>query len=267
MNKTREPLEILADVPGWEGAAVSELSGGLTNLSWLVDKDGNKAVLKIDEEPRSVPYNTRPAEARIQSIAAEGGLASNVLYFDDQAIMTDYANGRVWDAACFERDANIEKVAGVLKRLHSLPLTGRSFDPNVAADRYAANIESADTDLIAHCTRVIGRQRPPHSLCCCHNDLVAANVIATPELKLLDWEYACDNDPLFDLATIVEHHQLDEPVAIHLLDAYFDGDGKRWRSKLLDQQQVYQALCWLWTASRPVSTQEDLDSIAARIMA
>lgn len=265
MTEARKPLDVMADVPGWDGAAISELSGGLTNRAWLIEKGGTKAVLKIDEKVRSVPYNTRPAEAQIQSIAADRGLANRVLYFDDQAILTEYESGTVWGAGCFERDDNIELVADGLKRLHALPLTGRSFDSTVAAGRYVARIENSDADLVAHCARVIERLRLPHNLCFCHNDLVAANVIAAPELKFLDWEYACDNDPFFDLATIVEHHELGEDIAFRLLDAYFDGDGNRWRRKLLEQQELYKALYWLWLASRPKSTQGELDSVAARI--
>lgn len=265
MSGPREPQELLAEVPGWDGAAVSELHGGLTNRTWLVEKSGNKAVLKIDEEPRSAPYNSRPDEARIQAIAANSGLANRVLYFDDQAIMTEYASGSVWQASCFEREGNIERIAAVLRRLHALPLTGRSFDSKVAAGRYLEQINNADGDLVAHCTEVIDRMRLPHNLCCCHNDLVAANVIAAPALKFLDWEYACDNDPFFDLATIVEHHELTEDIAFRLLDAYFDGDGKRWREKLLEQQVLYRALCWLWLASRPDGSQAELNSLAARI--
>lgn len=257
--------QLLDELPGWAGAVVSELDGGLTNRAWLVEKGNKKAVLKIDKELRSVPYNTRSAEARLQSIAADRGLASRVLYFDDHAIMTEYASGYVWEEASFELDGNIERLASLLKRLHALPLTGRSFDSKVAAGRYAARIESADKGQVAHCKRVIDRFRLPHNLCCCHNDLVAANIIEAQGLKFLDWEYACDNDPLFDLATVVEHHALDKAIAFRLLDAYFDGDGKRWRGKLVEQQELYRALCWLWLASRPGFEQADLDAIAARM--
>jgi thiamine kinase len=260
-----DPQQLLDELPGWQGAIVSGLDGGLTNRTWLVEKGTKKAVLKIDKELRSAPYNTRPAEARLQSIAADRGLANSVLYFDDRAIMTEYASGDVWEVASFELDGNIERLASLLKRLHALPLTGRSFDSKVAAGRYAARIETAETAQVAHCKRVIDRFRLPHNLCCCHNDLVAANIIEAQGLKFLDWEYACDNDPMFDLATVVEHHELDEAVAFRLLDAYFDGDGKRWRGKLVEQQELYRALCWLWLASRPECNQADLDAIAARM--
>ena len=34
------------------------------------------------------------------------------------------------------------------------------------------------------------------------------------------------------------------------LDAYFDGHGKRWRERLSIQVEFYEALRWLWEASR-----------------
>jgi len=265
MNRTRTPAEVLDSVEGWGGADVSELDGGLSNRTWLVVAGDRRAVLKIDDIVRDEPYNSRPSEAQIQSIAAERELANRVLYYDDQALMTEFVEGTVWEPGCLERDDNIELVAGTLRRLHALPLTGRSFDSTVAARRYVTKIDNPDKDLVTHCTRVIESMRQPHNLCCCHNDLVAANIITSPKMMFLDWEYACDNDPFFDLATIVEHHELGEAIAFRLLDAYFDGDGIRWRPKLLEQQSLYRALYWLWLASRADSPQAELDLIASRI--
>ena len=90
----------------------------------------------------------------------------------------------------------------------------------------------------------------PFNLCLCHNDLVVSNIINTPDTRFLDWEYACDNDPFFDLATVVAHHQLDDAQRDRLLDAYFDGDGARWRGQLARQAEVYDALLYLWQAAR-----------------
>ena len=90
----------------------------------------------------------------------------------------------------------------------------------------------------------------PFNLCLCHNDLVVGNIINTPETRFLDWEYACDNDPFFDLATVVAHHHLTEAQRDTLLDAYFDGNGSRWREQLERQAEVYEALLYLWRASR-----------------
>ena len=90
----------------------------------------------------------------------------------------------------------------------------------------------------------------PANLCCCHNDLVAENILETDHLRFLDWEYACDNDPFFDLATLTTHHVLNDEQIDALLDAYFEGDGARWHKRLERQAGVYAALLYLWEQAR-----------------
>jgi thiamine kinase-like enzyme len=237
-------------MPDWAGASFSELSGGLSNRAWLVESDGRKAVLKIDEEPRQSPFNSRGHEARIQSIAAGQGLANAVLFVSDTVYMTEYVEGAVWSPDCLEHASNIEQLAIALRRLHGLPLTGRTFDALGAARDYAGRITDPATDRVRECLEKIEAAPLPPHLCCCHNDLVVENIINTPETRFLDWEYACDNDPFFDLATIAAHHGLSDSQVDTLLDAYFDGHGARWREQLARQADVYGALLYLWEQSR-----------------
>ena len=257
---------VLRQVPGWQGATLRELPGGLTNRTWLAEKDGKRAVLKLDEQVRDAPHCSRLDEARVQTHAAASGLANDVLFADEVTLMTEYVEGKVWESTTLADGDNIERVASALRRLHALPLSGRTFDATVAAQRYATRIEGRDTSLVAHCRQLIESNRQPLNLCCCHNDLVAENIIATPDIKFLDWEYACDNDPMFDLATVIEHHELPDELALRLLDAYFDGDGTRWRRKLAEQQVLYRALYWLWLAARPDTNDSDLENAARRLL-
>lgn len=244
------PETVLAAFPEWEGASITGLKGGLTNHTWLVKRDGRKGVLKIDEGVRGGPYNSRSAEANIQSIAAEHGLANAVIHASERVLLTEFVEGVVWSLDCLEDAANIEQLAAALRKLHSLPLTGRTFDAIGAARDYAARIKNPDTERVRDClARIEAGPRPPN-LCFCHNDLVVGNIINTPETRFLDWEYACDNDPFFDLATIAAHHDLTSAQRATLLDAYFDGDGERWHPQLLRQTEVYEALLYLWESSR-----------------
>ncbi len=164
--------------------------------------------------------------------------------------MTEYVDGNVWSNASLDENENLEQLAAALRALHALPLTGRTFDAVAAAHDYARQITGVDPDRVRDCVQKIEFTPIPTNLCCCHNDLVAANIIATPELRFLDWEYACDNDPLSDLATIVAHHRLSTARADYLLNAYFDGNGKRWREQLARQVKLYDSLLWLWETSR-----------------
>ena len=275
MNGLSAPTSALERLPGWEDAASELLHGGLSNRTWLLQKDDRRAVLKIDECPREAPLNTRKQEAITQTAAADAGLANAVLFEGDGLFLTAYAEGDVWSAASFEQDRNLELLARALRRVHSLPPTGRTFDAALAAQRYASVIEF-DERLVAQCVEIVNgvdgvdgvdAAGSPQELRLCHNDLVAENILATPRIRLLDWEYACDNDPLFDLATVVEHHGLNENQARQLLDAYFNGDGvgKAQHVALREQQRLYRALLWLWLAARPDTTKQELRQAAQRL--
>lgn len=244
------PESVLKTLPGWENASAVELPGGLSNHTWLIETGHRKAVLKIDPYPRQAPYNSRKTEAQIQKAAAGKGLANRVLFVTDTVYVTEYLDGVVWSPIDLDDDENLARLARALRRLHSLPLTGRVFDAGQAARQYARKITDADPELFSHCMRIVDGMPAPRHLCCCHNDLVAGNIIATPEIRFLDWEYACDNDPFFDLAAVVAHHNLSAQSAGLLLDEYFGGDGARWRRQLADYERFYNAILWLWQAAR-----------------
>jgi thiamine kinase-like enzyme len=242
--------EALAGIDGWEGACATELSGGLNNRTWRVDKGGRSAVLKIDAAPRGEPYNSRRAEALIQQRAHEAGLANRVLFVNETVYMTEYAEGVVWSLDCLDDDTNVEQLAAALRQLHSLPLTGRVFDAIGAARDYARQIARPDKARVRDCLQKIATAPRPQNLCLCHNDLVVENIINAPATRFLDWEYACDNDPFFDLATVAAHHGMSLAQRRTLLDAYFDGNGERWQVQLERQAEAYEALLYLWRQAR-----------------
>mgnify|MGYP001820318080 FL=1 len=249
MNRGAGPDEVLAGIPGWRGASYSELPGGLTNRTLLVEKDGRRAVLKIDPSPRSAPYNSRQDEARIQERAAVLGRANGVLYVEDTVLLCEWGEGKVWTRAHFDVDDNLRRVARALREIHTLPLTGKTFDAAAAAQLYAGSLDASLSGAAERHLAVVEAAPGPMNLCCCHNDLVAENIIATPGIRFLDWEYACDNDPLFDLAVVVAHHGLSDRQARVLLDAYFNGDGDSWSRQLGVQMQLYDSLNWLWSVA------------------
>ena len=259
------PEDVLASIDGWAGSSVTRLDGGLSNHTWRIDNDGRSAVLKIDDRPRSEPYNPRRREAEIQTRACDADLANRVLYVDETVYMTEYAEGIVWSPDCLDDGQNLEQLAKVLRRLHYLPLTGRVFDALRAARNYARYARAGSERDVRACLQSIAAAPRPANLCCCHNDLVAENIINTPEIRFLDWEYACDNDPFFDLATIVEHHRLDDRLVLQLLNAYFDGNGARWLPALEAQRSLYASLYWLWLAARPASSADELEAAARRL--
>ena len=258
MSSEMSPDAVLARIPGWGGASYNALPGGLTNRTLLVEQDGRRAVLKIDPAPRRRPYNSRQAEARIQQRAAAAGRANGVIYVEDTVLLCEWGEGEVWTSAHFDVDDNLRRVARALREVHALPLTGTTYDAVAAARLYARNLSARMSGAAERHLAVVEAAPGPMNLCCCHNDLVAENIIATPSIRFLDWEYACDNDPLFDLAVVVAHHELSERQAQVLLDAYFDGNGEPWRRQLGVQMRLYNALNGLWAAAvAPVAESDE----------
>lgn len=241
---------LLESIPGWEGASWTELDGGLTNRSYLLEDGGRRAVLKVDENPRGLPYNSRVEEAAVQSAAASQGIAAPVLYASDTLYLTEYVEGEVWTRSDLEDPEKLDALATAIKRLHALPSTGRAFDAGAAADVYRSRIDPAYADEADRRLSVVSAVESGNRLCCCHNDLVAENIVSAGGVMLLDFEYACDNDPLFDLAIVVEHHALSDAAEQRLLEAYFGASSADERMELGRQRLVYAALSWLWDKSR-----------------
>ena len=67
---------------------------------------------------------------------------------------------------------------------------------------------------------------------------------------LIDWEYAGDNDPLFDLASVIGYHDFDHQRQLHLLSAYAGAVTAELQEQLADQLRLYDAIQWLWLATR-----------------
>ncbi len=262
---SRSPDEVLAGIPDWAGARWEVLSGGLTNTSYRVFKGDRTGVLKLDDGPREEPFNTRAAEAEIQSVAANASLAAPVILAGAGVYFTEYVEGAAWARSNLTEDSEFDQLAVALKQLHALPPAGRIFDANAAARSYVEKMDGLDPAVVAHCMEIIWNTGLPRNLCCCHNDLVAENLILASRLMFIDWEYACDNDPLFDLATVIEDHQLSDAQLVRLLDAYFDGEGWQWRRALEQQRKLYRALLCLWMASRPDSDAVEVRSVVGRL--
>jgi thiamine kinase-like enzyme len=246
-----KPEAVLARISGWDGARVTSVARGSNNDAFLVDDGERRAILKIAVAGRPFPLNSRANEASVQAAAHAAGLAPAVLYVDEEVLLEEYVAGIAWTRGTFHDPARLSELAAVLRRLHALPPTGRRFPLQAAARHYratlapGANPHEADRQLA-----VIDALEFGGPLGCCHNDLVAGNVVSGEYVVLLDWEYAGDNDPLFDLAAALEHHAVGPVGAGVLLDAYFGRDAGRYLVRLERMRAAYRALVSLWSASR-----------------
>jgi thiamine kinase-like enzyme len=256
MSNTMSPAEALSRIPGWGSDPTSwrELKGGLTNRTYCIERRDETFVLRLDAAHTDVFNLDRVSEIRILKQAAAAGLAPDLVFADPDAgiLLRRYVSGQAWGVADLDSDRNLEALAGLLRKVHRLPASGIRFDQNAVARRYTQNLAARPGlhAFASRCEQVIASIPADGEYHCCHNDVVAANVIADPELKLLDWEYACDNDPLFDLASLVGFHNLGQGRRSVLTNAYAGSRDPELRERLDIQVRLYDAIQWLWLANR-----------------
>lgn len=118
---------------------------------------------------------------------------------------------RVRDVTLFEwlpgsQPNEVGDAVKLLARLHAQPRCGLRFSPAAMIRQYLRLIEVPGKlrDLSSACADVSEGLEESAELTLCHNDCVAKNWIQLPDggLRLIDFEFAGDNDPAFDLATL-----------------------------------------------------------------
>jgi thiamine kinase-like enzyme len=223
-----EPEQIVERV--WPGRPVTiePLGGGITNHNFRVDVEGEAFVLRIGGEDTELLGIERPAEHAASVVAAELGLAPEVVDFlePEGYLVTRFVDGVVGDVG-------VAQVGTALRRLHDGPAIPSRFDSfrvvedyrEIAAER-GIGIPSAYDWASEIAGRIEERRRgvPPRP---CHNDLLNANFIAAGNrLWIVDWEYAGMGDPFFDLGNFAVNHELDVDGERLLLESYGSGDAE-----------------------------------------
>jgi len=256
MSKELNAFEALALVPGWDPAefAIEELKGGLTNRTYHLRRDDIDYVLRLEAHDAGFFQFDRSSELTNLAAANEAGLGPSVIHSDREhgILITEFLRGRVWDDADMKSHQSLESLAELLRNVHALPLCGTRSDVSAVATTYENYLEQRHGlhAFATECVEVIAGIPVHDAATCCHNDIVAANIVEGPMLMLIDWEYSCDNDPMFDLASAIGFHNLDGKNTEILLNAYAGGRDAELRERLDDQIRIYDAIQWLWLASR-----------------
>ena len=212
----------------WPGrqARVEPLGGGITNRNFKVAVDGGTFVLRIGGKDTELLGIDRHAEHAASRIAAELGLAPEVVAFVEPEgyLVTRYVEGEVGRV-------DVEQVGRALRRLHAGPAFPARFDSFRVVEVYRATALErgvavpAAYDRAKEVADAIERGRAGVTPRPCHNDLLNANFIDDGRRSwIVDWEYAGMGDPFFDLGNFAVNHELDEGGERQLLAAYGSDD-------------------------------------------
>jgi thiamine kinase-like enzyme len=213
----------------WPGraATIEPLGGGITNRNFRVAVGAEIFVLRIGGEDTELLGIERSAEQAASRVAAELGLAPEVVAFlePEGYLVTRYVEGVVGDV-------DVARVGAALRRLHDGPAFPSRFDSFRVVEEYRAIADERGVaiplyDRASEVARRIEKRRGDAAPCPCHNDLLSANFISDGKrLWIVDWEYAGMGDPYFDLGNFAVNNELDAEGERLLLESYGGGDGE-----------------------------------------
>jgi len=230
---------------------------GLTNVNHLVERDGERFVLRIPGAGTS-EYIDRRAEAVAARSAAAAGVNAEVVFFDDTdgLMVTRFVDGAVTMAAGRFTDlAAAARAGAAFRRLHTTAAPfATDFRLFPMIDEYKSLLAAkgatlpngyADAERQATAARAALEARPV-ALVPSHCDPLCENFLDTGErMYVIDYEYAGNNDPMWDLGDLSVEGGFTAAQDAALLLGYFGGEPP---SHQVGRMVLYKALCdLLWT--------------------
>ena len=209
---------------------LGDLSGGLTNKSWLFEVDGRPYVYR-NPGVGTEEITNRTCEAAAEQIAAKLGIDGTFLYEDP-------AEG--WKVSRYLPDCvpfschneeHLQRAMELGRKLHG---SGEKVD--LIKDMHEDTLKQIELltpefrtkyddfeELFAMAERfdaVVKADGIPPVLC--HNDFYDPNfLIYGDEMHLIDWEYAGMSDYASDLAVFICCSDFTYEEAVHALETYF----------------------------------------------
>lgn len=186
---------------------------GLTNQNFIISSGNKKYVIRIGGKNSAVLGINRYAEYAVMKAVAKIGVGADLIYFSTETgnMITEYIEGRKWCIEDVTTSENIKRIAGTLKKVHSLPPIPYVFSPYKDIEdriQYARQnaLELPDyLDKILEKLSAIKLEREKNlheNFGLCHNDPFPNNFLEDGTVRLIDWEYGGMGDIFFDLASV-----------------------------------------------------------------
>lgn len=198
---------------------------------------------------------------------------------DVKEIHYDFINGiritEYVDALTFERyqkEDKYLKAVELIKKLHHSKLKlNKEFNPYQKYLAFKSNIKKSLFNFEAYENIFLELKKINNQHYLCHNDLVAGNFLfAENKTYLIDFEYAGDNDPLFDIMSFISENEInDEKIREKIYKYYFDGKiNDKIRYELAIFEQVHNLLwsCWANMMFDKTKEKKYLDILNSKIL-
>ncbi|TIC82764.1 choline kinase family protein [Nocardioides sp. GY 10127] len=242
LGHARTPEERTAEacllrVDEWRGREVryAPVTGGLMNLNWRVEVAGDETpyFLKVPGAGTETMIDRGNAHVAAERAAALG-ISPRIVHFDpvEGVEIIEFLEGY---RACTNGDLKRWEIAEDVLRLHdafysieALPVTKTIFD---MVDEHLVQAAELGAPLPAWATPLLREYEAAKGaylasgldLVPCHNDPMPGNFLIHPDrpMRLVDFEFASNNERSYDLAVTFTEFFYDEPTVLACVEATY----------------------------------------------
>jgi thiamine kinase-like enzyme len=236
---------------------VVELPGGLTNRNFKVWTSESVVVVRVSGRATGALSIDRDDEYRNSMIAAASGVGAPVIQYlpEHSVLVIGFIEGRTFTDEDFAGPGVIERVAASCRCLHEGERFVNDFDMFDIQRGYLDLVRAQGyrlpgdyLEFAPQVERIRGAlEVRRESTVACNNDLLAGNFIDDGErIRLIDYEYAGNNDACFELGNIGSECHLTDDELDHLVTSYFGGRlvNKLARARLYALMSQYGWTLW-----------------------
>lgn len=240
---------------------IIDTNKGLTNDNYRVITEHFDVIVRI---PRSDSSNIvyRKHEELAHKLIDQTQLDIKTIYYDSNNGMkiTEYLPDLKTFNEYYGND-RIQRTAKLMRDLHQInQCIGVNFNPIERYRKYRSFVNKPlVSDNLAE-QIIFGISHISNALTLCHNDWVAGNICFTPNKDyLIDYEYAGDNDPFFDVMSFITENNLTQAEIDEFLICYFGRVPNQTENEILFNYQQFHNLLWcMWACMMYESRHESI---------
>jgi thiamine kinase-like enzyme len=231
------PAALLQDLEPFTAhiSSIAVISGGITNRNYKLETANGAFMLRIAGERTELLGIDRANEFFSAQLAHTVGVGSEPMAFLERhaAILSRF----IPNALTLEPEtamARLERIVPRLRAFHDasvlpasvLPVKFNPFETvrnyHSLALEHGVHFPDDLPSLLEQMKQMETALQPHARTCPCHNDLLPANFLDDgTKIWIIDWEYAGNGNPFFDLGNLAVNLELDEAACEHLLELYF----------------------------------------------
>ncbi|MCL8025327.1 choline/ethanolamine kinase family protein [Nocardioides bruguierae] len=270
-------IAVLDGLPAWPWAGLditmSPIGGGLNNSNWRMQvARGEELFLKLPGTGTDAYVDRDLAHAAARA-AARAGVGPDVVYYDriSGVEVTEFLSGyRPLVADELTGTDVIHDVVALYRRLHAGPLLpGPARTTMDEARAVIDQVRTAGIRLAPWMERVItvwheaeqSLVASGYDVAPCHNDPNFTNMMVRPghPLQLVDYEFAANNDPTFELSSLLCFYNFSDLTRAALLEEYHGRYELRHEARLRVCYVGMLVRMGLWAIEKAHATDPDYD--------